>query len=56
MANEYQAPRGDEFRIVCPCCKTVWTTMRLPSECPECAALVTVRAISKPTPPTTPKP
>ena len=38
------APEGDEFRIPCPNCGTVWSTTRLPAECPTCAVIVRVSA------------
>jgi hypothetical protein len=48
-AKEFSLPRGaSEFRIICPECKSVWSTMELPDECPTCTALVTVRTIRRP--------
>ena len=44
MAKEMEAPSGDEFRIMCPKCETMWTTLRVPAECPTCAAMVSFRA------------
>jgi hypothetical protein len=39
--------KGTEFRIACPQCMTVWTTLEVPSSCPNdaCGALVTFRTI-----------
>jgi ribosomal protein S27E len=51
MAKEIVADAGDDFRMVCPDCKSTWTTYKLPSECPGCGAVVTVRVISRPNPP-----
>jgi len=45
MARELEAGRGDELRIICPKCETTWTTLSVPSECPNCGALVTLRVI-----------
>jgi rRNA maturation endonuclease Nob1 len=39
------ALRGDEFRIMCPACRVMWSTMTLPSECPDCGREVTVRIV-----------
>lgn len=38
------APSGNEFRIMCPLCETMWTTRVVPSECPECAASISFSA------------
>lgn len=49
MAKEFSLKAGEgEFRLICPECRTMWSTMECPSECPECGALVTVRTIRKP--------
>lgn len=48
MAKEFVAARGDEFRIVCPECNSTWNTVALPSDCPTCAAIVSVRIVRKP--------
>ncbi len=50
MTKELEAGKGDEFRMHCPECRTTWTTLRAPSECPECGALVTFRTVRKPKP------
>ena len=39
------ALRGDEFRIMCPACSVMWSTMTLPSECPDCGREVTLRIV-----------
>jgi len=44
VSKRLEAGRGDELRIICPLCKTTWSTTALPCECPECGASVTVRA------------
>src|SRR5260221_14020881 len=43
---ELEAGRGDEFRLMCPDCKSTWTTLRVPAGCPTCDALVTFRVIA----------
>jgi rubrerythrin len=45
MAKEFNIPKGDELRLICPACESRWTTRECPSECPTCEALVTVRVI-----------
>ncbi len=40
-----KAPIGDEFRIICPECKTIWTTMEIPSDCPECGCTVALEIV-----------
>jgi hypothetical protein len=42
------ALRGDEFRIMCPACSVMWSTMTLPSECPDCGREVTLRMVQGP--------
>jgi ribosomal protein S27E len=49
MAREFEALRGDEFRIMCPNCQTMWSTLSVPSECDTCGTIVTFRALNKPT-------
>lgn len=44
MTRELEAHKGDELRIICPRCKTMWSTLRVPSECDTCGALVTITA------------
>jgi rubrerythrin len=39
------ALRGDEFRIMCPACGVMWSTMTLPSECPDCGREVTLQIV-----------
>jgi rRNA maturation endonuclease Nob1 len=39
------ALRGDEFRIMCPACSVMWSTMTLPSECPDCGQEVTLQIV-----------
>ncbi len=46
-AKELEAGRGDEFRLMCPDCKTTWTALQVPSECDTCGALVTFRVIRR---------
>jgi rRNA maturation endonuclease Nob1 len=43
---------GDEFRIMCPACSTMWTTLEVPSECPECGREVTLRLVVRRAPKT----
>jgi ribosomal protein S27E len=43
--KDLRAQRGDQLRVICPKCETVWTTLALPSECPHCSALVTMRLV-----------
>ena len=47
-AREFNAGPGDEFRVICPDCKTVWSTLTLPAECLICAATITVRVTGRP--------
>jgi len=47
MTKEHRAGRGDEFRIMCPDCKTTWSTLEVPAECPDCAATVTFRVTKR---------
>lgn len=49
MAKEFKLSMGEgSLRLICPECEAMWSTMECPSECPNCAALVTVRTIRKP--------
>jgi rRNA maturation endonuclease Nob1 len=45
MSRNIVALRGDEFRIMCPACRVMWSTMTLPSECPDCGREVTLRIV-----------
>jgi ribosomal protein S27E len=47
MAKEIEAFRGDELRVKCPDCGTTWSTLRLPSECDTCGAVVTIHIIKR---------
>lgn len=47
-AKEMRAIRGDQFRLMCPRCETMWSTLEVPSECETCGARVTFRALSYP--------
>ena len=47
MAKEFEAPRGDEYRVQCPDCRTMWSTLHVPTECPECGSLVSFRTIKR---------
>lgn len=47
MAKELEAGAGDELRVICPDCESVWSTLCLPAECPTCAALVTMRVLKR---------
>lgn len=42
-----EAPSGDELRLMCPHCETVWSTTSVPSECPTCASIVTIRLVRR---------
>lgn len=39
---------GDEVRMICPDCLTTWTTLLLPSECPNCGSIVTTVVVKRP--------
>ena len=43
--KEYQSPSGDYYRIECPRCETMWTTSKIPSACPTCNALISLRVL-----------
>ena len=43
--KEYEALKGDEFRIMCPKCGAMWSTHSVPSECGYCRAVVTFRCL-----------
>lgn len=43
MRKEFEAGRGDEFRLMCPHCQSTWTTLHVPADCPTCEAIVTFR-------------
>lgn len=47
MARVFRAPSGDEFRLICPECQTMWSTIECPSYCQndDCGVMVTVRTI-----------
>lgn len=45
---EFESASGDAFRLMCPGCKSTWTTYRAPCECPTCGSLVTFRIIRRP--------
>lgn len=44
MARQF---KGTEFRIACPECGAMWSTLEVPAYCPcdDCGALVTFRTI-----------
>ena len=50
MADEKTTERhtkalpGDEIRLLCPRCGSMWSTLKVPSECPACAAQVNITA------------
>jgi hypothetical protein len=48
MARIIAVDGGDELRLICPNCETTWNTLCVPSECPECGALVTIRILKSP--------
>ena len=46
MAKVYHLKLGErKFRLACPECNTSWSTMDVPSYCPECSVLVTFRTV-----------
>lgn len=54
MGKAFTAPRGDEYRIECPECSTMWSTLEVPARCPECGSLVSFRTLVKCIPDTPP--
>lgn len=47
LRREFKAPRGNEFRVMCPRCGASWSTLYVPTECDDCGTVVTFRALPK---------
>lgn len=45
MPGTIEVQNGDELRLICPECHSMWSTTYIPSECPGCSMTVTIKAI-----------
>jgi rRNA maturation endonuclease Nob1 len=42
--EDLDAPSGDEYRLICPLCRTIFNTVYMPTTCPTCSAELTIKA------------
>lgn len=42
-SENLNAPFGDEYRLICPLCKTIFSTMEMPATCPNCSAELVIK-------------